>query len=657
MFNVCIISCFLVLNYINSVFANPVGTEEDPIYTDNVPISAGTAVVIGTAGAAIVISNACLRSWRIVSLSRFHSLRLARIHILVLTLLATAVISCVGALKLFTDDTRALGGLMPLLGVLSPFIFFAGAPDFTGISTPTRTRLLTWVFASPFNVIILLPGILLTAACVWIMVKFKSWDVLAITFSLTIAVLTRTDPLLYYSWDGRGSRWQWGRLLPSPVRMSAFRFIIGRIESETEELEVEIDAMEVPLQDSISFEGKLYGETKISCDYSLAASLQDRGVLASLPVFYEYVDSVWTHIIHDVKNGSSKEQRNLDQCAASCILLIITLLRDSLTTNRIGADVWLLLAIFRLRIDTIGYSFTTLYGERQNSMIAQLRDYLNNKLSCCWGRTRTDAIDDAPLVRSEEDDKDANMDENESKRKIPSANMNANDENDIESGRDVHHPASRTTELLDEVESLSILHMHQSIRSCDNPPLPDGEPIKVWTAWIIESLNDMYIGGIYVLKQLEKDQRISLTGNMSDSLHEWFGDDLIRKLSDEISEVLELPVQNEEDIKIIESNPLVEGSTHCIPRRTVLEEANDKVEGTEVFTYIMLCMASREIISNVVNPDGGVAFESAAVDAASGELNGRLKAQNMSRKVLMAQIGLWTYVALGQTASALLSRN
>ncbi len=90
---------------------SPSGSKSDPLYTENAPLSIGTAIVIATAGSAVILSQVVLRTWRHVSLAQGQGLLLGRIHLLVLILLAVSAVAGAGAFRYFKDDARAMGGL------------------------------------------------------------------------------------------------------------------------------------------------------------------------------------------------------------------------------------------------------------------------------------------------------------------------------------------------------------------------------------------------------------------------------------------------------------------------------------------------------------------------------------------------------------------
>lgn len=88
---------------------------------------------------------------------------------------------------------------------------------------------------------------------------------------------------------------------------------------------------------------------------------------------------------------------------------------------------------------------------------------------------------------------------------------------------------------------------------------------------------------------------------------------------------------------------------------TYVEEAVLKIAKNETWTYVMLSMSSRYMEERGRTSSTDFSFLLAGFNVSEGELNGRLKAQNVARKLVIAQAALWAYVALGQTATALLS--
>eukprot|EP00177_Eucheuma_denticulatum_P002941 GFKZ01005287.1.p1 GENE.GFKZ01005287.1~~GFKZ01005287.1.p1 ORF type:complete len:644 (-),score=85.18 GFKZ01005287.1:285-2216(-) len=637
------------------------GTESNPVITDAVPLSPGTAIVIGAAGSAIVLSQTAIRAWRRVSLSQFRGLYNARMQLFFLNLCLVAAIGAAGAFHFFPDDARALGGLLPVVGVLAPFVFISRRPQ-ESVSTnrvPTRARFLDWLAESPVNLVLMLPGIVLSALCVWGMVVAQSWDVLALSFSVSVAVLTRSDPPLYFAWDGVAPRWQWGRLLPCPTRMPGWRLVVGRTEDENGQVDISFDAMEVPVTDSRTMQGALVGESALASDRSLAREVKKNGAHRSLPYFYDYVEKVWQDIIHGASSGEVKEGLQLDEATASCFLLIVTMLKESLRDEvTIGADVWLLLAILRHRLDAIALDFIGMRNWKLSSRRMRMRDLVSSVRSIIAGRTVGTVINfDNDLVA--EVGGEGLQDPRQEKE---GSQISGNGIENVKETANNDEPSAVQLDVEDVIEDVAIameedngngddtvsrgafsLKMFQAFAAADNPPKTSDA--TEWVDWTLEVLHDLYRSAIAVSKQAGDIGQKQVIG-MEDTFREWLGEKQYQDLSLEIMEALE--GQAPSSLQKIKGDGTEESPM------TQVEEATVKVAEEEAWTFVMLALA-REHTKSTERDDEYV-FESFGGDLPQGELNGRLKAQNMARKIVVAQIGLWTYVALGQTATALLSR-
>ncbi|PXF39756.1 hypothetical protein BWQ96_10542 [Gracilariopsis chorda] len=667
--------------------SRPAGTADDPVFTEQVQISAGVAFVIGAAGASVVLSQAVLRSWRRVSLSQVRGLLLARIQLLVLVFAAVVGASIAGSRRLFPEDARALGGILPILGVLAPFVFLARRPDeLTHYETsPTRTKILDWFLQSPTNALLAVPGIICVALCAWGMVVSKSWDVLALAFAFLIAVLARSDPLQYFAWDGVGVKWQWGRLLPCPTRMPSWRFVIGRVEESDGSVGVEVDAMETPSVDTLRMRGGLFGETPTRSDRSLAQSIIARGVLASMPQFYDYVNGVWVHIIAGGRGGRMKEGRLLDEAAASCFILIVSMLREALNTNaRLGADVWLLLSIFRIRLNDIAADYTYASNYQRVPALARLRLILNDMWSVFAGRRRGAelVLDDAAVVQLERSLENKHSSKREEVQGSVDLEKGPDEEldnvqmhvNDTESGpqsepRETQglQPASkREAEWSRESQSgeeqsgvgtdLDHAHTHYSVlmyQALDLSERPPTSPhASEWADWIVQCLSKLYAAAIRVSRDGGNVVSENQSAHMEARFADWMGAANMVELKQELRETFEgeaLRNRNEEGVRCAVGENVEE-------TLLVSELAAQKVQAEEAFTYMMLSLAMRNISGSVHFDNGGVGFESAGIDVCGGELNGRLKSQNVAYKLMIAQMALWTYVGLGETVTALLAR-
>lgn len=666
------------------------GTQDNPVITDTAELSAGTAVVIATAASAIIISQALMRTWRSLSLGKLHSLLLARIHLLVLALGAVSTVGILGTEFWFPDDARALGGLQPLIGVLSPFVFFLSRQLDTNTSStngPSRIRFISWLFLSPVNVIVMVPAIGLSAACTWLMVRSKAWDVLALAASLLIAVITETDPPLHHAWNGTGARWQWGRLLPSPVRGPAWRFVLGRAEvgdSDESEVVMEVDSMEVPLNDSTGKIGSLVDEEEILSDTAIATSIQDNGVLNSLSLFYNYASTVWGKIIHGAKRGTESEGKALDEAASGAFLLISSLLKEALEGgNRIGADVWLLYAILNHRLNAESIEFVELRENLNVPFSASIREWKNSFVSMLLGRERTTGIlvrDISEVSDNEEDIENPEITETEDsvRSNLPARNLetqpskeytrkehqnddDADDDDEIETenavestrlstetaqGANSQNSESTNAKRGHQKKPRYVLKMFQAVDILETPP-QDSDPI-LWKEWIFESLENLYSASLAVCKEDWNIVGKKLGSTLPATFKEYIGQDGMVELDSEITNMLSSPRHVTSDVVPYNSTQADE-----IDIKTTVEEATMKVVEEEAWSYIMMCLARMHIVSN---PAGGFQFECAGIDVISVDLNGRVIAQNMAKKVLLAQIGLWSYVALGQTVSALLAR-
>lgn len=658
--------------------STPPGTASDPIFTDAPPLSAGVAFVIGVAGAALVLAQTVLRAWRRVSLSQARGLLLARVHLLLVVLAAVAAASLLGSLRFFPDDSRPLGGLLPLLGVLAPFVFLARRPDATtsSVTRPTRTRLLDWLIQSPVNLVLLLPGLALSGLCVWGMVVAEAWDVLALAFSASVAVLTRADPVVYRAWDGVGARWQWGRVLPSPVRNPAWRFVVGRVEEPGGVVGVEVDAMEVPAADTVLLQGALFGETAHLSDRALAKSMATRGVLGTMPLFYEYVDQVWSHIIPDASRGGVKEGQKIDETAASCFLLIASLLREALDDNaRLGADVWLLLAIFRHRINEIAANYVSASNLRHSPLHSRIAMSMRELWSSFAGRSRelqslrddstaeediTGPETDGSVVVEVDTSKEANEEGDNATGTARKQGEENGDENDTGDEIEEHDG--------DDLLSTNIpdgaltggrkLAMWHALDATENPP--EVVDTEIWASWIITCLQDLYDAALKTLEAAPDKVNREQATNMPATFKLWLGEPLVLALQGELVEGMSSAALQATDSL---SQPLSrherKGESENGKKESVLDEATELVAEEETFTYIMLALAGVEVSETAHFGEGvdGTGFIGIGGNVSQGELNGRLKAQNMAYKIMMVQNALWGYVALGQTASALLARS
>ena len=648
----------------------PTGTQDNPFFTDGVPLSAGTAVVIATAGAAIVLTQAALRSWRSLSLGKWRSIFQANLPLFSLVLLLTVTVGAVGAILLFPDDSRAFGGLQPLLGVLAPFAFLQSRP-FDSLSDPlqpTRARFLSWLFFSLPNFVLMLPGFALSAACIYLMVRARSWDVLAIAFSASVAVLARTDPPLHFAWDGTAPRWQWGRLLPSPVRAPSWRFVIGRVETadvddlaeeEMERLDedavtVDVDAMEVPLVDSRSMQGALVEETEVLNDRALAASLQHDDVLRSLSLFYNYDKTVWSRIIHSPRNGSVSEGRLMDEAAASAFFLIVGFLKTATEREaRLGADVWLLLAILVRRIEESSSDYRSKKEWTSQSVGARFQTMWLSIKSAVSGRTR------GPVLTLTDE---ALMAMGAYLEGIDSTQQAADNGEEGIGDRQVNGTGSEAGEERGEKEEQQddqVLIMSGSLARLEEQP---GEwSVAEWTDWMLNVLRDMYAAARKVSAAEWNKLGSRQIATMAETFDEYIGEIGIEDIREEFESMLSEKVRHEYGSAADATHiPLISqdeedpnGDIEEVERRsgTRVEEVTLKVAEGEAWTYVMLGMAQRHIVTE---RGGGAIFESAGVDVSEGEMNGRLTAQNIARKLAVAQMALWGYVALGQTARALL---
>lgn len=646
----------------------PLGTKDDPLFIDPVPISGGVALVIATAGAAIIFGQSVIRSWRRVSLGQFRGLLLAKIPLLAAILATASVIGAVGAFLLLPSDARALSGLFPLLGVFSPFVFLARRPFDDSATPPTQTRMLGWVAGSPVNAALMLPGVALACLCAWGMIAGRAWDALAISFSIAVAVLTRSDPVLYYAWDGRGPRWQWGRMVPSPVRMPRWRLVVGRVEGEEGSVEVMADAMEVPTADSLALRGALWGEMPGVSDATLASVMAERGVLLAMPLFYEYVEAVWLDILHTVSSGSVKEGRELDGAAASYVLLILSLLREALEEKRrVGADVWLLLAIFKIRMESIASDYISLSYLGSQAALDKLRIFSNTLRSLFQGReigygvTLADRDVEA-LVNTADGDSGSGLVEGSVEGQV----LVAEDDISIEGEVGV---VSAEADAEDEEEGEAggrsferhVLRMFEALSPSDSPP--DTSDPQLWALWAVEVLESLYQGAVDVSKQDWNLVGTKQAHSLPRSLGEFIGKDELEYLGKYLHELFSSVVMASRRPHSVVLRPVaIEKDADKPPSglgdetMTVAGESTTRIASDEAFTYIMLSAASHEVVpSHASGVSGDFLFESAGIDIASGELNGRLAAQSMAHKIMLAQFGVWAYVALGQTATALLS--
>lgn len=630
----------------------PLGSRNDPYFTRTAPFTAGTAVAIGVAGAALVASQAVSRSWRHVSLGQGRGLLLARLPFLLVLLAATSTVGAVGAFVLFPRDARALGALLPIFGIIAPFAFLARrANDETAGTSlrPTRARITAWTFESPLNFIFILPGVAGAGACAWVMARTRSWDVLAFAFSISVAIITRTEPHLYYAWDGIGARWQWGRLLPSPVRGHSWRFVAGRTEDENGTVQVHVDAMETPLSDSTVMNGTLHEENEAVCDWALASSISRNGVLQTMASFYRYVDTVWVDIIHSTRNGTENEGRELDRCAAGSFLIVFSVLKEALDGGgEIGADVWLWLAILNYRLIGIQEDFVMMREWAQVPILARIKYMIGSIRSAFAGRSvqaTSITLDDevlSEIVKWEGAEQRADR-----ASKVQTSTKENSDIEVEEQEKQVTTDDTDRVENTDEADSNSSnryrLRIMDALDDIDEPPADsNGEH---WALWLITCLENMY----FLALEISRDDINIVSNRQAES----FGDSLSDYLGEEGWGNLLKRLENMFKAELIENDSSRSFSDG--EKMTYAKEATQKVANSEIWTYAMLSMASRVLEKRESSSATDVAFLPADIDVTEGELNGRLKAQNIARKFMIAQASLWTYVAVGQTATALLA--
>lgn len=666
--------------------SSSLGTPQNPLTTTSADISPGTAVVIGTAASSIILTQAVIRSWRAVSLAKFHSLHLGRIHILTCLLIFTTTIAILGSFLWFPDDARSFGGLYPSLGVLAPFIFLTSRP-LHGLSSaqyPTRIRFLNWLLLSPINLIFMIPAFSSAAVCIWLMVRANSWDVIALVFSLVVALITQTDPPLHFAWNGMGPRWQWGVLLPSPVRANAWRFVVGRAHDSDGQIEISVDAMEVPTSDAAVMSGRLVDESMGLSDRTLASSIAERGVLESLSHFYEYVNVVWTKIIHDVKNGSLDEAHRCHQAGAGACLLVFSVLKEALQDNvRIGADVWLWLAILRMRLDDIYMDYVEKRETRKAPFLQRLFDFNREVWSMFAGRQRqihdlpftNERLNDVEAGQNEEDTDmsgENNADETmgttktsgldpEATENIPqSANTsyqkisnNGTEVNDTPLNS-LNFPPNNSEITEESVQdhdgAIQTPSMFFAFEKADEPP-SDSDP-EEWKTWITSVLESCYSTTLkFHREEWNKDGNRTVAG-LPDTFHEYLGDDCMDELDAQILEMLLDPISSQNR----SHNGSFGSSQGERSPKTCVEEVTVTAAENEAWSYVMLSMAKRHIVS-AADTQGFRLFESAGFDVISIELNGRMIAQNTARKIMLGQLALWSYVVLGQTVDAFLARN
>lgn len=162
----------------------------------------------------------------------------------------------------------------------------------------------------------------------------------------------------------------WGS--PSPVRvdtlatvamhrldlaMSRRQLVVGRIDGEERSIGVVADALEVPTADALVLRGWLWGEAPGVSDATVASLMAERGFPLEMPLFYEYVDAVWLDIAYCVERKCQGRLRACSCCSELRTAISFSAPGELEERRRFGADEWLLVAVFRIRMKSIASDY------------------------------------------------------------------------------------------------------------------------------------------------------------------------------------------------------------------------------------------------------------------------------------------------------------
>ncbi len=195
------------------------------------------------------------------------------------------------------------------------------------------------------------------------------------------------------------------------------------------------------------------------------------------------------------------------------------------------------------------------------------------------------------------------------------------------------------------------LRMFEAFRRAERAPAVADE--LEWADWVMQTLEDLYVAAIAVSKEDTKGVGKVQSERMAKTLCDWLGVDNWGQIEDYVLKTLQHR-SGEISTQSSISEHRIEKADEKGMR--IVDIAVSNVPQDEAWTYVMLSIASLEMSVRGRQRGDDVGFKSGGFNLSSGELNGRLATQNMARKCILAQITLWGYVGLEQTATALLAK-